>query len=158
MLDDPFLPRIFTVPWFVEPGTHKGPTSPNLTPCHYMSNLPAPSHGHRAGIWGGGLPKCSGTGMWGCVAGPLWVPSGLSHGCGLCTHHRDCRTDVASRVPSGLSHGCGLCTHHRDCRTDVASARTIGTVARMWPLPIPPPHTLHIKHRLFLSCTLSRSS
>src|SRR3989442_536977 len=41
------------------PGTHKGPSTPNLTPCHYMLYTPAPTPvaplpGGGAAGWSGG--------------------------------------------------------------------------------------------------------
>src|SRR5712692_3835917 len=54
------------------PGTHKGPSTPNLPPCHYISPGPPPrACVHRAVTWWwGGPPKCSGTGRCGVVRGP----------------------------------------------------------------------------------------
>jgi hypothetical protein len=58
------------------PGTHKGPSTPNLAPCHYMSpgppTLPSRSPCHR--LVGGASLKMCGTGWCGWAVGPLWVP------------------------------------------------------------------------------------
>ena len=58
------------------PGTHKGPSTPNLTPCHYISGeRPATRRrrdGRESGV--GSSVKCSGTGWRGGAVGPLWVP------------------------------------------------------------------------------------
>ncbi len=55
------------------PGTHKGPSTPSLTPCHYISgDRPATIRwrdGHESGA--GSSVKCSGMGWRGGAVGPL---------------------------------------------------------------------------------------
>ncbi|HET8853046.1 MAG TPA: hypothetical protein VFN02_11010 [Ktedonobacteraceae bacterium] len=57
-------------------GTHKGPTPPHTTPCHYiLGDRPTTRRrrgGHTSGVVG--QARCSGTGMGGWADGPLWVP------------------------------------------------------------------------------------
>jgi len=55
------------------PGTHKGPSTPNPAPCHYISPGPPPrSYVHRAVAWweGGVLRNVVARGGWEDVGGP----------------------------------------------------------------------------------------
>ena len=56
------------------PGTHKGPSTPNSAPCHYISPGPPPrSYVHRASPGGGAVPQNvvarGGAGWWGALVG-----------------------------------------------------------------------------------------
>ncbi len=55
------------------PGTHKGPSTPNLTPCHYISGERPATRRRRDGreSGAGSSVKCSSTGWRGRAVGPL---------------------------------------------------------------------------------------
>ncbi len=72
---------------YFAPGTHKGPSTPNPAPCHYISPGPPPrSCVHRAVTWWWGGPlKCSGTGRCGVVRGPCGCQVPRDDGAPTCT-------------------------------------------------------------------------